>query len=168
MSIKHEPSYTIADFLTIITPSGRVPAPMKKEVILAIVIGFGVGLLITFGIYTARTALEEKSTTNQQSPTPQDLTSDSTPSSSLNISTPKHEDLVDTETISIEGQAPPESIITIILSTGQQVITSDKNGIFKTTVELNGGANEINITAFTKEGEKSETSLTIVYTTAQI
>ncbi|MBI2010068.1 MAG: hypothetical protein HYS86_02695 [Candidatus Chisholmbacteria bacterium] len=138
---------------------------MKKEVILAIVIGFAIGLLITFGIYTARTALENA----PQNPSPQPSASpENSTQAGLIITTPANEALVDTATIPLEGTATPEAIITIITPEGQQIITADSEGNFATEIELAGGANEIQISAFTPEGLKTEVSLTVVYSTAEI
>ena len=35
--------------------------PMRKEIVIAICVGFVIGLIITFGIYTANRALKQKS-----------------------------------------------------------------------------------------------------------
>lgn len=139
---------------------------MKKEVILAIVIGFAIGLLITFGIYTARTALENAPSNPSPQPSTSPQTSDT--QSTLTITTPANEALVDTATIPLEGSTTPEAIITIITPQGQQIITTDSAGDFATEIELAGGSNEIVISAFTKEGTKTETTLTVVYSTAEI
>ena len=138
---------------------------MKKEVVLAIVIGFAIGLLITFGIYTARTALE---TAQETEPDSSLVTPEATSSAKLTIETPPPNALSDTDTITLKGRSSPEAIVTIITESGQQIITADKDGTFQTEIELIGGINEIQISAFTAEGDKSSTELTVVYSTADI
>lgn len=142
---------------------------MKKEVLLAIIIGFGIGLLITFGIYTARTALENNP---KPSPPPQNPTNSQEPtatlSAQLTITSPLNDTLIDNDTIQLKGKATPEAIITVITSKNQQIVSADDQGDFTTAVKLAGGANQIDITAFTAEGSKTETKLNIVYSTAKI
>ena len=141
---------------------------MKKEVVLAIVIGFGIGLLITFGIYTARTAVNQADQQNQQASIQAPQIPDATSSAKLKITTPANHSLFDTDTISLEGKTTPEAILTIIGQEGQQIITADEDGNFNTELELSGGANQIKISSFSKDGEKTEITLTVVFSTAKI
>ncbi len=140
---------------------------MKKEVLLAIVIGFGIGLLITFGIYTARTALQQKQA--QTSPSPVAQTSpEPSAAATLTINEPKPDTLTDTDTVTVSGSAIAESTITITTQDSQKIVVADRLGKFSSSVELSGGANDIQITSFAPDGTKSETSITIVYSTAAI
>jgi len=141
---------------------------MKKEVILAIVIGFGIGLLITFGIYTARTALDQKQTDDQIAASLPPVSDDQTTSSTLIINTPANESLLDSDTVPLEGKSAPNSVVTIISSLENQIIPTQADGIFKTEIELEGGLNQIVISAFNESGEKTSTQLSLVFSTADI
>lgn len=137
--------------------------PMKKEVVLAIIIGFGLGLLITFGIYTARTALQ-----NQPSPTPSPLVSPEATGAALTVSYPPDEALLDTEKITLEGKTVPHSTVAIVATAGEYLATADEEGNFSVDIELDGGANRIDITSFTPDGSTATLTLTVVYSTAKI
>lgn len=140
---------------------------MKKEVILAIVIGLILGLLITFGIYTARTALTKAPTASQEKP----LVSPSpepTESATITITSPATEALIDTETVTITGKTLPESTVTLVSDSDQQLVATSADGSFTADFELAGGINQIVISAFTPEGKQAETTLTLVYSTAAL
>lgn len=140
---------------------------MKKEVLLAIVIGFGIGLLITFGIYTARTALQKQAAA---SPSPQAAVTPapSEKPSSLTITEPKADTLTDTDKVTVSGTASPEATVALTTADTQKIVVADKTGHFSSEVELSGGVNTITITSFAADGTKSQASTTIVYSTAQI
>lgn len=140
---------------------------MKKEVILAIVIGFGIGLLITFGIYTARTALQKK-TAASPSPTLQASPEASVSAHQINLTEPKPDTLTDTDKVTVSGTTTPESTVTIITNDTQAITIANKSGRFSAEVELTGGINEIHLTTFSPSGEKAENIITIVYSTAEI
>lgn len=144
-----------------------LPTSMKKEVILAIVIGFGIGLLITFGIYTARTALERK-TAASPSPTPEFSPEASASSHQITITEPKPDTLTDTDKVTVTGSTTPESAVTLITAETQKIVVADKTGRFSAELELTGGINEISVTSFAPDGAKSQVTITIVYSTAEI
>jgi len=143
---------------------------MKKEVLIAIVIGFALGLLITFGIWTANKAIltkseappEEKEVQETVEPTPTPV------GFSLNILSPQDESLIDTNKVEIKGSSVPAAIIVIVAENGEKIIEADENGSFATEVSLVRGINEITITAFNQEGEKTSKTLSVVYSTAEI
>lgn len=143
---------------------------MKKEVLIAIVIGFALGLLITFGIWTANKAImtkseappEEKEVEETVKPTP-------TPAGfSLNILSPDDEALIDTSKTELKGSSVAKAIIVIVSEKEEKIIEADENGSFATEVSLVRGINEITITAFNQEGEKTSKTLNVVYSTAEI
>jgi len=142
---------------------------MKKEVVLAIITGFVIGLLITFGIYTARTSLEKN-----QSP---DATASAQPTGNLQPSSPTgltvikplNYTLVDTDEIQVQGTTFPNATITLITTVENSIVTADDDGDFTIQLELEGGLNQIQITAYDKTASDSaQTQLNIVYSTAEI
>ncbi len=139
---------------------------MKKEVVLAIVIGFGIGLLITFGIYTARTAISPTTSptpTSSVNPSPE-----STSSASISITSPIDYSLVNTETISIQGTTLANAVVTVIGEDATDMTIASNEGKFNLSIKLSGGANNLTITAFSPTGERAETILTITFSTAEI
>jgi len=143
---------------------------MKKEILIAIVIGFALGLLITFGIWTANKAILTKSEAPPEEKEVQEIV-EPTPipvGFSLNILSPQDETLIDTNKAEIKGSSVAAAIIVIVAENGEKIIEADENGSFATEVSLVRGINEITITAFNQEGEKTSETLSVVYSTAEI
>jgi hypothetical protein len=143
---------------------------MKKEIILSIAIGFGVGLLITFGIYSARQAIKQA---NQiMSPkAEEELVANSAPSPiarEISLSSPLDQSITDKAKIALSGQTSPEIPVVILYALGEKIVVSDSKGSFETEIELEGGENEIEIQAIFEDGQKTNKKITVVYTTAEI
>jgi len=142
---------------------------MRKEIIIAIAVGFIIGLIITFGIYTANRALKQKSQPAAELPsveTPPAPTSP--PAPSLEITEPENNLVVKTDEITVSGKTDAKTTIAILAEDFEDLLLADEEGIFSSEVPLTGGANEIRIVAINKSGEKEEKVITIVYTTAKI
>lgn len=141
---------------------------MKKEVLIAIIIGFSIGLVIAFGIWTANKSLKQitpekeslTTQTGQLTPTP--------PVTNLIINNPADDFLSNQEKITVSGKANPEAIVVIIYEEGEKILTADSEGIFSAEITLVGGANEIKISAFNSEGEETSKIINGVYSTTQI
>ncbi len=140
---------------------------MRKEVLLAIIIGVGLGLVLTFGIWTANRALREKGGGGGASPTP-DLAVTPTPIQQFNLAilSPEEFDLFDKETILVSGTAAPFANL-VILGSGQELATiASETGKWEISVKLVPGENEIKVVVFDANGEqRSEKSVTVVYST---
>jgi hypothetical protein len=146
---------------------------MKKEILIAIVIGFILGLIITFGIWTANKSLQEnnnKSQTqeNENQPIVNENPQNGEEKMSLDIVSPQDNSLLDQEEIEITGKTSPLANIVILSEEGEEIIQADEQGEFKETITLSGGANEITITAIDQNGNEASKVLNLVYSTAQI
>lgn len=140
---------------------------MKKEVILAITIGFVLGLVITFGIWVANRSLKQTSTT-VIAPTPTSLPTalgaSPTPAiTGLMIVSPDDESITAVDKITVTGKTLPNSAVAILYEDGQTFATSDAEGKFSVEVPLVGGYNEITATS-----EDSSQTITVTYSTAKI
>jgi len=139
---------------------------MKKELLWAIITGFGLGLIITWGIISAKRAVKpvppEKIVNEVIAPTP------TAPLVLLKIDSPQNESIVDQDVIILSGKSNPGAILTIFTQEDELIIEADQKGNFETDIELIGGANEINIFAFDEEGNEASASVTLVYSTAEI
>jgi len=143
---------------------------MKKEVLIAIITGFALGLLITFGVWTANRALKESAPQKESSieiketpipsPRKQEL--------SLTVLSPEDNSISDQEEIEVSGKAIPEAVIVILYQDGEKILEADKEGNFKTTITLVGGSNEIKISTYDSEGNEVSKTLTVVYSTVKI
>lgn len=141
---------------------------MKKELVWAIITGFGLGLIITYGIWSTRKAIKpepekvEKIEIEEATPTP------SLPLLSLEIEEPKDESIIDQEKTMIVGKTSPRAILVIFTEEGELIIEADEEGKFETEIELVEGANEITVVSFDEEGNEASQSMTLVYSTAEL
>ena len=144
---------------------------MKKEVFLAIAIGFALGLVITFGIWTANKSLKNLPQAGV-SPTPSPTAVSPTPippvANALTISSPDDEALINDNSVTISGQTTANSTVLIVWEQDEQVVATDTSGNFSLKVDLVAGYNVITVYAYDTAGNESSKSLTVTYTTAKI
>jgi len=146
---------------------------MKKEILIAIAIGFILGLVITFGIWTANKSLQQNNKTQktevgENQPIVTETSSTEDGQIPLTISSPEDNSLVDQEKIEIVGKTKAGATIVILYEKGEEVFQADEQGEFSQEITLVGGANEIKITVFDTEGNEANQSLNLVYSTAEI
>lgn len=142
---------------------------MKKEVLLAVTVGFVLGLLITFGIWTANKSLVAKSP--KPSPTP--LVSISPTQAPVNdltllIISPENEFLSAAANITVTGKTKANLPVSIFTEKDQKIIISDSTGAFSSEVNLEGGYNQIKVIVTDPSGNSVSKDLLITYTTSKI
>jgi len=154
---------------------------MRREAVLAIVIGFSVGIIISAGLLLGRKNIRQKinlrwptkRTEEMPLPTPthqvgeEAITIPKTPVA-LTITFPEDESIINEEKIVLTGETTPEAIISIVYEEGEALGEADENGDFSFEIPLIGGTNEITITAYNLKGEEASKTITVVYTTAEI
>ncbi|MDP3955226.1 MAG: hypothetical protein Q8Q15_02595 [bacterium] len=144
---------------------------MRKEVLIAIILGFALGLVITFGVWSANRAMKEKDvaentveeeveTLPTSSPTPTSATF------SLVILSPADESFVDKDKISINGSTEPGAEIAVITENGEAIVVADESGKFDAPIILETGTNEITVTAVNAGGDEVTKTINIVYSTS--
>jgi hypothetical protein len=142
---------------------------MKKEVLLAITIGFGIGLIATFGLYSARKTIG--SSFEIYSPVPesdgkqapvrsQDLT--------LSLSSPLDESISKDAKNTVTGTTLPSAWVVITDEKEEKVVKSNDEGTFETEINLISGENEIEVTALSETGGIIKKVITVVYSTVEI
>lgn len=144
----------------------KLPILMRKEIVIAIIIGFGLGLVITFGIWTANRALKEAPPEEEVSSPAEEITP--VPTFSLIINEPQDNSISSEEKITISGTTASEAVVVILYQEGEKILEADKDGNFETEITLAGGANEVKVSAYDSEGNEASQTLTIVYSTAEI
>lgn len=139
---------------------------MRKEILIAIIIGFALGLVITFGVWTANRAMSKNDPIVEE-----DLggTEEITPKAnsektaiSLAINSPEDESLITTSTVALNGTTEPDAQVAIVYETGETIIQADQKGEFTFDLPLELGTNEIKITVLSGE-EKISKTLSLVY-----
>ncbi len=138
---------------------------MKKEVIIAIIGGFVLGLIITFGIATAQKSLSKhKAQQELQSPTPTpDSNLSENHSLSLFINNPAANALSRQAEINISGSTEPFSMIAAISANGRNSTVADAQGSFSLPFTLSLGVNLIEVQAYTEDGQSAQTQINAVY-----
>lgn len=140
---------------------------VRKEIAIAILVGCLIGLAVAFGIWRAKQAFRPVSQKNEQ-PLPQTSKATQTnknSSGNLLVTSPERDSVVSEEQVLVQGSASPNAIIVILAASGEIISQAKEDGSFSEEVKLVGGPNEIKITAYDKEGNKTQTTLTIVYST---
>lgn len=138
---------------------------MKKELVWAIITGFGLGLIITWGIWSAKKAVQpEKPVIVEESVTPTPVP----PAISLIINQPQEESIIDKDKTILSGTTDPKAILAILTEKSELILEADEKGKFETEIDLVEGANEITVFAFDEEGDEASRSMTIVYSTAEL
>lgn len=147
-----------------------MPWPMRKEVMIAILIGFGIGLIITFGVITARSAINQ----NQEkiigsvTPTAEVITNQEKSIHKITLSQPENKSVVNSEKIEVSGTTTPLSAVAVMIGSGGDAVTAaDEAGRFYQEVTLIGGANIIKAVSVSPKGEKAESRVSVVYSTAE-
>lgn len=137
---------------------------MKREVLIAIITGFVIGLAITFGVYKAQQwyqdSLEDQSVDPTPTPQPQAMEVDTV---GLEILEPEQFDFVETDQVELVGVAPANAFITVSTPSQDLLVQADEQGEFETTVDLDPNVNPIQVTSLTLDGQKQEQSITVTY-----
>lgn len=132
---------------------------MRKEVWLAVIGGITLGLIIGFGVYRINFAFK-KGGPAQTSPTP-------TPNNQagLTIAKPNYDDVITSLPQTISGIASKDSRIVISTNSNDYITKTDQKGTFEKEVDLEGGVNQIIVSAVTKDNNISSQELRLIYST---
>lgn len=145
---------------------------MKKEIGIAIIIGFILGLIITFGIWTANKSLKENASTQKEEVSETVSLQEKSPITeekmTLKILSPENNALVNTEKIKITGKTLPNLNIVILGEESENILQADEQGQFTQEITLIGGTNEIKISAFDIDGAEADVNLNLVYSKSEI
>ncbi len=140
---------------------------MRKEVIIAIAFGLVVGLVITIGMYRARTALEETPTETTAA-----LVEDSLsplPSSApqtqngLILREPVEEAVTTTPNIRVSGSTFANRAIVLLINEKEVVAMSDDQGNFSIPVTVTIGGNILKVRVLNPGEAASEVTRTVIY-----
>lgn len=141
--------------------------PMRKEVILAVIIGILLGGVILYGINLANNSSKQNPDNNEI----EENNSKTTPTPSkkldnqINIVIPQNNSVVTESSITIKGTSKPNSNIAIISESDDLIILSDNNGNFSSDINLISGENTITVTTVDDKQATSSASITVIRTT---
>ena len=135
---------------------------MRKEVILAVIIGVLLGGVILYGINLANNSSkgsnneEAEETTTKATPTP------SKTNSQISIAIPLDNSVVTDSVVSLKGTAKPNSNIAIISESDDILTTSDNAGSFSANINLINGENTIKVIVVDEKQATSSSSITVI------
>ena len=148
---------------------------MNKDAILASVIGFGIGLMITGAVLVGPNVLpmlkkfsseigkgSVQSATTQTSPTPS-LSITASNAQPLTVDSPEDQAIVGTETLTVSGKATKGTIVVVAGMVDEAVITASDTNTFSAKVTLKEGINDISVTNIV-DPTPSNKHFTIFYT----
>lgn len=138
---------------------------MKKEVLIAIIVGFTLGLIITFGIYRAQKSLQ-KDTSEVASDNTQPQVEEHEPA--LIIVQPTQGTIANQDQITVAGTTTPLTPVTVVSLAAQSATVSDEVGNFSALIELEAGANTLIVTSYDADGNSLTEQVTVVFSTADL
>lgn len=131
---------------------------MRKEAVLAIIAGLGLGLIIAFGVW--RMSLFSKKQDASPSPTP---SSNPQQPTGLIIAKPGDDAVIATNPANISGLASPGSWIMISGNSADYLLETDSDGVFTGEVKLVNGINQFVVTAVNKESGQISRNLRLIF-----
>jgi len=140
---------------------------MKKEVFFAIFLGLSLGLIVTYGVYTARRSLSSPTSflrSNNQATS----TESAQVRNSLVIFSPEDESIQSVKEVRISGTTDPEAMTIIFLNNQPNIIKADKSGNFSIQGTVQQGANIILVRTIDGEGNTAEEERVVVYSTTSL
>lgn len=134
---------------------------MNREFIIAISLGFTVGLVVMYGVWTANRSMKEFETVSPIPTNPvqidnQAVSSDSNESKpyvDLVVTEPYKNLLTREESITVSGVADPGDALIILTEVGQFVLTPNDAGEYSQEIELEKGINTISVFAVSQQNE---------------
>lgn len=137
---------------------------MRKELIVASIIGIAFGLVIAFGVYRINSSLKpnDKKSQTSTTPNPKAIISEF----KITLDKPQNNDVLTADTVPVSGITKPLIWITISGEDADYVVQSDDKGEFKQEVDLVAGINQIKLTAFDTNGSQSLEKVLVVYSSS--
>lgn len=140
---------------------------MKKDVILAIGIGFLSGAFIALLAVNLPRILKQASKPKIETIAPP-LTPVPTQTVSLpinlEITNPTDESIVGSETIKITGKTAAKSTLVVDTEFDTKITESSSDGTFSLPITLKEGGNNVTTTAYNEKGEETTKTLSVFYT----
>ncbi len=135
---------------------------MRKELVVASIIGIGFGLVIAFGAYRINSSLKPNTPQTKATPKPKGNISEF----KITLDKPQNNDVVTLDSTRVSGITKPLSWITVSGVDEDYIIQADEKGIFGEDVNLVSGINQIKLTAFDSQGGQSTEKVLVVYSSS--
>ena len=137
---------------------------MKKEVLIAIIVGLALGLIITFGIYRAQSSINRQNQPDEE----ESLDETGEAAHQLTVIQPENNGIVDEDIVEVTGLTSKNSLVTLVTADSETVVQADELGNFSGSVELSAGINSLVVTSYSLDGSQVSAQLAVVFTTADL
>lgn len=154
---------------------------INREIVIAITLGFAIGLVVTYGIWTANHSLKQQQVASpsgnntssestisvnvDDSESPDQTASTGNNGSEFTVMQPQLYTLTDQATYTISGFVPNDQTIIVLSESGQTTVTPEKDGEYIAEIKLITGVNYITIFAVDSQGKSQRIDRTIVLST---
>ncbi|MBP7876231.1 hypothetical protein KA012_04520 [Candidatus Woesebacteria bacterium] len=137
---------------------------MRKEVIISIILGLGLGFVITFGIYRTQVALRSTPSSKQQAEslkTPVSMIA-APDEQELAIHNPADGTITPEKTIVVTGTSEPLLPVVLLVNNTEFLSTTDDGGNFSFDVPLDDGSNVLTTYILLDDGSSFVDQRTII------
>lgn len=142
---------------------------MKKDVIIAVVIGFVIGGAAALGVTnlpallknTQKTTAEKIAATISPSPEPSKTTNGET---SLSVEQPEQDSLLPEKIVFVTGKSKPGNLVVVETDLESQATEVKENGTFSAKITVGEGSNTILVNSYDDAGNEDSKSVTVFYT----
>lgn len=142
---------------------------MKKDVFVALIIGFAIGAGIAVLAVRLPVILENSKKTEKvaeiENPTPKVVVENNT---SINITEPIDQSILDKPDINVKGTVSPPASLVIETPLDSIIVVSDKEGFFSAQLKLTEGGNPIYITSLNQKSITETKTLNLFYTSENL
>jgi len=135
---------------------------MRKEVLLAILVGVGLGLLITFAAYQSRRNVSEEQKNQVQDVLTSPVLDDQEDSGQLSITSPDNNLIVDSQRLIVSGNTQANNFVVIFVNNEEVISSADESGNFSKEVRLDQGANVLVIYSINQDGLVNQATRTVI------
>ncbi len=136
---------------------------MRKEIIISILIGLGLGLIITYGFYNAKLATNAGNLTKKT-----EIDSIATSSASeanggkLIVISPEDELVTSEQSLAVIGSINPGGFLVLFVDNTASIITVENDGKFSSTVNLEIGPHILTLHAVDENGDTVTETRTVI------
>lgn len=143
---------------------------MKKDVTVAIIVGFVIGGIAALGIVNVPALLKKNSTPTavSQSVTPQPTPQVTPLALALEIAQPADQSIASSKNADIRGKTLPESLVVLDTDEDNTSTRAGNDGSFKFQAPLREGSNVLTITTYNDKADSESKTLTVYYTSEDL
>ena len=124
---------------------------MKKEVVIAILVGLSMGLIITFGVYRVKNSITEAPIANLAE---NQLEVEATAAATiLALHSPENGIIQTEKELTVTGTTIPNAFVVLFVNNSDYISNTDESGNFSFKIELEDGANILRVHVLSNDGD---------------